>query len=470
MEISISFNHAVFALIIAVYLGGLILALMSVFESRTPQGTMAWMLSLTFIPFISIPIFLLCGKRKIDDYQMLDNELIEIKNLSDASVSSFKEDKRFLDPDKLIFEERSPFLKGNSIDLLVNGDEIFPEMISSIKLAKKYIFLQMYIFRTDEIGSLIIDSLIQKSLEGVEVYILYEKIRINMSEKHLRDMRKSGIHLGEFSPIKINKLQFNFRNHRKLLIIDGVIGFFGGINIGDDYLGRYPHIGFWRDSNLKISGPILNLAQFDFIKDWRFSQKYPITVDLNFCNKSFGESRILFLSTSPDEERPINLLQHIELILMAKKRLWIANPYVIPPQGLIDALTIASMKGVDVRIIIPKNNDSRLVSLAMEFQSELLVTSGIKLYKFTPGMMHQKIILVDDKLAMVGTSNLDFRSMLVNFENTIITDDQELIKNLDLCFREDFKKSQELDDTYFSSFTIYRRLAARLVNSVAPIL
>jgi cardiolipin synthase len=253
------------------------------------------------------------------------------------------------------------------------------------------------------------------------------------------------------------------------LIIDGEYGFFGGINIGDDYLGRYPDIGYWRDTNVRVRGPAVSLAQIDFIKDWMFSQKEEIAIHFNKpCVQ--GHSDVLLLNSGPAEDRPLNLLNHIEIINSSRKRLWIANPYIVPPQGILDALFIAVIRGVDVRIIIPEKSDNGFVALAMEVYVERLIKAGVRVYKYLKGMLHQKVILLDDTLAVIGSSNIDFRSMYINFENSIVTDDPEFIMNLDLAIRKDFEHSKRVELFDYTEASFKHKLATHLANSVAPIL
>ena len=467
--VSFHFDFISVTIIIIFYLAGFILALNAVFQSRTPQGTMAWILALLCIPFLAVPIFLLFGKKKIEDYDHYENGLTDIRRKIESALSEFKMLKDTASLRYILSNSNLSFRKGNSLSLLFDGQETFEEMLSSIKKAKKYIFLQMYIFRTDKIGTVFADELRAKASQGVKIYILYERLGIHMSKKVLRDMKSSGIFLGVFSPIRLNKLQLNFRNHRKLLIIDGETGFFGGINIGDDYLGRYPEIGYWRDTNIRIRGPTVGLSQIDFIKDWKYSQNEEITCDI-LGPFSCGDSDVLLLNSGPAEERPLNLLQHIGLINSARGRLWIANPYIIPPQGIMDALFIAAIRGVDIRLLVPEKSDNRFVALAMEIYLERLLKAGIRVFKYSRGMMHQKVILVDDNLAVIGSSNLDFRSMHINFENSIVIDDMTIIKELDLALRQDFDFSVELDISEFKLMSFGRRLATHLANSVAPIL
>lgn len=467
--ISIHFDYISAGIIIILYVAGFILAMNAIFQSRTPQGTMAWFLALTCIPFIAVPAFLLFGKKRIEDYDQYEQQLTEIRKTIETNIAGYKLDKRTPGIEKFLNNTNIDFIKGNSLHLLLDGKETFQEMLEGIKSAKHYILLQMYIFRTDKIGTAFAEVLKRKAREGVKVFVLYERLGIRMKKSVLWDMKKNGVMLGEFSPIRFNKLQMNFRNHRKLLLIDGKTGFFGGINIGDDYLGRYPDIGYWRDTNVKVEGPVVSLAQIDFCKDWKFSQKEPIELDFAIPEKK-GESDVLLLNSGPSEERPFNLLHHIEIINSAKKRLWIANPYIVPPQGILDALFIAAIRGVDVRIVIPARSDNKFVALAMEVYVERLVKSGIRVYKFCKGMLHQKVILLDDSIAVIGSSNIDFRSMYINFENSIITDDPSFIKDLDLALRKDFEASKEIMELDFKLSPFRHRLATHLANSVAPIL
>jgi cardiolipin synthase len=456
-------------IILIFYVAGIFLAIHAAFQSRTPQGTMAWILALICLPFLSVPAFIFFGKRKIEDYDHVDEDLILMRNRLDLETSPYKATNESFILKKIDILSNVSTLRGNSLKLLLDGEETFKEMLYAIEGAKKYILLQMYIFRTDRIGMVFADALKDKALSGIKVYVLFERLGIRMSRRVLREMEKAGIELGEFTPIRLNKLQMNFRNHRKLLIVDGEMSFFGGINIGDDYLGRYPSIGFWRDSNVLVSGPIVNLAEIDFIKDWNFSQVKKMSLEVS-CVYEKGDSNVLLVNSSPSEKKPHNLLLHLEIINSAKKRIWLANPYIVPPQGLIDALILSHLKGVEIRVLIPFKSDNQFVSLAMNVYVQKLVEAGIRVFRYGQGMMHQKVILVDSEIAVIGSSNFDFRSMHINFENTIITDDHEFIKNLDFALRNDFNLAREIACTEFERLPFSYKLASHLANSFAPIL
>lgn len=462
--ISFHFDYIMSLFITITYLTGWFCAFLSVFQARSPQGTMAWILVLCLLPFIGIPLFLLVGKKKLDNYDRFEPDISQMRKISDIDINKFIEPKSEL----RIFDNKY-LVSGHEVSLLINGRNTFFEMLREIKKSKNYIFLQMYIFRTDKIGALFAEALIRKAKQGISIYILYERLGIKMSKQILRKMKAHGINLGEFSPIRLNKLQFNFRNHRKLLLIDGQIAFYGGINIGDDYLGRYPEIGHWRDTNIKVSGPVVGQSQLEFYKDWLFSQNLKMELKLIFPKKVGNDSVVLF-NSGPSEEYSKNLFYHIEMISIAEKRLWIANPYFIPPPGIMDALAMASSRGVDVRIILPAKSDNPVIDYAAHIYIERLLKLGIRIFKYTKGMMHQKLMLIDDNFAVIGSSNLDYRSMFINFENMILTNQKEVLKDLDLATRDDFDDSVEVDILEFKKMSLLRKFLNHLANSAAPIL
>lgn len=467
--VSIHFDYTSFAIIVILYLAGFALAMNATFQSRTPQGTMAWMIALIFVPFIAVPMFLLFGKKRIENYDQYEDEIIDYRKKIETSVADYKSQNYDLPIERFLSHTNVDFLKGNKLKLLLNGPETFDEMLDEIRNAEKYILLQMYIFRTDKIGKKFAKCLREKAQQGVKVYVLYERLGIRMSKGVLGLMKEAGVKLGEFSPIRLNKLQVNFRNHRKLLIIDGKTAFFGGINIGDDYMGRYPSIGHWRDTNVKIQGPSVTVAHIDFIKDWKFSQSEEIDFEISTPEVK-GNSNVLVINSGPAEERPLNLLQHIEIINSAKKRIWIANPYIVPPQGVMDALLIACIRGVDVRILVPAKSDNPLVAKAMDVYLERLVKSGVRVFKYQKGMLHQKVMILDDHIAVIGSSNIDFRSMYINFENAIVTDDSEFVKELEFAIRKDLDSSREMRRSDYTNIPFQEKLVAHMANSIAPIL
>jgi len=439
-----------------IYFSGIVLALSALFQSRTPQGATAWFLGLVGFPFIAIPLYIAFGRRRFSElrplplnHQMLWPFFIETQL---ESKTSSKEN---------LFIE-------SEIKLLIDGHEIYSSMLSDIANAKSYIILQVYIFRTDETGKMFAEALRKKSLEGVKVYLLYEKVLIRMSQDVLNEMKKAGVKLGNFKPFQRNKWHLNFRNHRKILIIDGTAGFFGGLNIGDDYVGKYPRLGHWRDTNVRITGSSLLSAIEAFEHDWYSSQGFKC--DLPLFPALENKRRNFIFATGPIDEKPFCLLHHIALINLAKKRLWIANPYIVPPQSLMDALSMAALRGVDVRILVPNKTDNPFIGAVDEIYYERLMEYGVKIFRYNAGFLHQKVMLIDSKIGVVGSANLDFRSMYINFEVTTISIDEGFIKSMQTMLLKDFLCSREIFMKDITSKNWLTKVYQRGVNLLAPVL
>jgi cardiolipin synthase len=448
---------------IMVYGLGLYLAINALFQSRTPQGATAWFLGLIGFPYLAIPLFIIFGRRRYHDeskepsFDLPDTDTIQHRK------DSLAEFERFLK------HTGSSFTGKNTIDLLVDGELIYNTMLEEIDKAEEYILLQVYIFRTDGTGKRFAEALSRKAKAGVKVYLLYEKVLISMSEKVLQNMQSAGVNLGLFKPFKRNKWHLNFRNHRKILVVDGRVGFFGGLNIGDDYVGKYPEIGDWRDTNVKICGPALLPAQRAFAKDWLSSQGNEADIDW----KSYpceGKANVLLFSSGPVEEKPLCLLHHIALVDLATKRLWIANPYIVPPQSLMDALAMAALRGVDVRILVPKKNDNPFIVAVADIYYERLIAYGVRILSYETGFLHQKVMLIDDVLGVVGSANLDFRSMYINFEVTTVSSDQVFIQDMEDMLLKDFSNSREMSLSDFKNKSLIKKISERTVNLLAPVL
>ena len=450
-------------LIIGSHVLGLLLALNALFQSRTPQGALAWFIGLVGFPLIAIPIFILCGRRRYHEEK--PGEAITFPRYDEVEHRSehLGEFEKFLNHTGFYFTGK------NKIDLLIDAAQIYPAMFRELNAAKEYIILQVFIFRTDETGRKFAEILIRKAREGVKVYVLYEKVLIKMDKTLLDEMHDAGIHTGLFKPFTRNKWHLNFRNHRKIMIIDGRVGFFGGINIGDDYVGKYPKIGHWRDTNVRIEGPSLIPAQMAFCKDWLGSQGSAPKIEWKH-GPSDGDANVLIFSSGPIEEKPFCLLHHIALIELARKRLWIANPYIVPPQSLIDALAMAALRGVDVRILVPSYSDNFLIMAVADIYYQRLMDYGVKIYKYKTGFLHQKVMLVDDILGVVGSANLDFRSMYINFEITTVSSDSAYIESLITMLENDLKNSEVVTLESFRRKSLAEKIVERTANLLAPIL
>ncbi|MFL5784188.1 MAG: cardiolipin synthase [Bacteriovoracaceae bacterium] len=448
---------------ICAHLLGLYLALNALFQSRTPQGALAWFVGLVGFPYLGIPLFVVFGRRRYHEENNVRPPEFPKYDVVKHRHEPLGEFEKFLQHTGFYFTGR------NSIDLLIDADEIYPAMFRDLENAKEYILLQVFIFRTDETGRKFADILMRKAREGVKVYVLYEKVLIKMDKNLLEEMREAGVHLGLFKPFTRNKWHLQFRNHRKILVIDGKCGFFGGINIGDDYVGKYPNIGHWRDTNVRIEGPALIPAQTAFCFDWQGSQGSAPDVEWKH-GPSEGEANVLIFSSGPIEEKPFCLLHHMALIELARKRLWIANPYIVPPQSLMDALAMAALHGVDVRILVPSYSDNFLIMGVADIYYERLMDYGVKIYKYKNGFLHEKVMVVDDLLGVVGSANLDFRSMYINFEITTVCSDPKFIDSLTKMLERDLRDSELLTKESFRKKTLPKKVLERATNLLAPVL
>jgi len=464
---SLHLGQTTLILLFVAYAAGMVAAVIALFQSRTPQGAAAWIVSLIFFPFLSIPLFILFGKRRLKKYA--DFNVLPHYPIKPNCLQEYEE-KSPEDPlTKFFCSSEHPQLKGHKLKLLVDGRKIFPEMLDDIDQAKEFILLQMFLIRSDDIGNEFFMKLALKASQGVKVYVLYENIAVSITKESMELLKKSGVHLGKYNPMKNSMLLANFRNHKKLLIIDNEVGYWGGVNIGNDYLGLYKEIGHWRDTNVRVEGPALMIGKKSFAKDWEWSQKSRIEINWDVPSPR-GDSSVFILNSDPSTDRTINLLQHIEMINQSTKKVWIANPYIVPPQGLMDALLIACIRGVEIRILVPGKSDNPLVSSACEVYYERLLKAGVRIYRFNKGMMHQKIMLSDDKIAMIGSSNFDFRSMYINFENGLITTDEDFVLQVEEMLAMDFRNSTQLTVSEFRNKKFSEKLTSRFCNVLAPIL
>ncbi len=449
---------------ICAHLLGLYLAFNALFQSRTPQGALAWFVGLVGFPYLAIPLFIVFGRRRYHEEKQGEKKLTFPKyDVVEHKREPLGEFEKFLNHTGFNFTGK------NKIDLLVDADQIYPSMFEALNAAKEYIILQVFIFRTDDTGRKFADILIKKAREGIKVYVLYEKVLIKMDKNLLDEMHEAGIHTGLFKPFTRNMLHLNFRNHRKIMIIDGKVGFFGGINIGDDYVGKYPKIGHWRDTNVRIEGPSLIPGQMAFCNDWLGSQGSAPNIDWKH-GPSDGDANVLVFTSGPIEEKPFCLLHHIALIDLARTKLWIANPYIVPPQSLIDALAMAALRGVDVRILVPSYSDNFLIMAVADIYYERLMSYGVKIYKYKAGFLHQKVMLVDDLLGVVGSANLDYRSMYINFEITTVCSDADFVESLSKMLESDLKNTELVTIESIRGKSLPKKILERSVNLIAPVL
>ena len=341
-----------------------------------------------------------------------------------------------------------PYLNGNSVELLIDGHDTFDSIIEGIDAAKNYILFQFFIVKDDKIGSRIKDHLVAKSKEGVKVYFLYDEIGSHeLTTSYKNELRTAGAEVYNFHTQKgiRNRFQINFRNHRKIVIVDGKRCWIGGHNVGDEYLGRYPEFGHWRDTHMKIEGPATLAAQVSFVEDWYWAtDNYPRDLSWTPTPAENSDKVVLIVPSGPADTLETATLMFHHAINSAKERLWIASPYFVPDDAILSALQLAGLRGVDVRILIPEKADHLMVYLAAFSYFQDVSHTGVRFFRYTDGFLHQKVMLIDDRLATIGTANFDNRSFRLNFEITAAVADESFVIEIEQMFEDDFAHSYEM--------------------------
>lgn len=448
-------------------------ALMTV---RTSQGTIAWIVSLLAVPWIAIPAYWFAGRSRFSGY-------VRARRGEDAKLRKLAEDlhRRLrhyeIKPDDAFgraaeFLGGLPFTRGNELSLLIDGEETFESIFKAIESAEHYLLVNFYIIKHDRVGARFQQALIDRAKAGVRVYFLYDEFGSNkLSRAYLKELDAAGIAHRSFGSNRHwwSRLQINFRNHRKIVVVDGKEAFIGGINVGDEYLGRDRKFGAWRDTHLKLRGPAVQAVQLVFLEDWNWAANE--VPDLHWSGQAETADQIAaIIPTGPADPLDSWQLVVAEAANTARERLWIASPYFVPDGGVLTALQTAAIRGVDVRILIPEKADHRLVWLAAFTYFEQTIPVGVKIHRYTRGFLHQKVMLVDDRLACVGTANLDNRSFRLNFEISALSPDPAFVDEVAHMLEIDFDHSREVRVEDFTARSFPFRLACRAARLTAPVL
>lgn len=466
-------------IVAAFEIAGIVSAVVAIMSTRTSQGAVAWAVSLVTFPFLSVPLYWVFGRNKFQGYVLARQEQLEVVNDALAETTAELREQareRGVDGGQLRSAERLarvPASANNRSQLLIDGEATFASIFAGIDEAEHYILVQFYIIRDDEIGRQLKDRLIARAKEGVRVYFLYDEIgSFRLSASYLDELGAAGVDARPFNTRKgaVNRLQLNFRNHRKIVVVDGRTCWIGGHNVGDEYLGRDPKFPNWRDTHVRIEGPATLAAQVSFVEDWQWASD-SIPADLNWQPISVGgDCALLIAPSGPADELETASLLHTQVINDARERLWIASPYFVPDHATIAALQLACLRGVDVRIIVPDKSDNLLVTLASYIYFETIAPAGAKFFRYTDGFLHQKVFLADDRVAGVGTANFDNRSFRLNFEISTLGGGPAYIAEVEKMFDMDFARSEPMPPDAYTSKPLWFRFAARVSRLTSPIL
>ncbi|PLS15458.1 cardiolipin synthase [Bacillus sp. M6-12] len=399
-------------------------------ENRHPTQTLTWLIVFGAFPLLGFIFYFLFGKnfRKEKMFRkkyFLDKQaFLSIegeRDVSEEKISGMGEHQKNL----FRLAQRlgqSPISFATETKVLTNGDETFSHILEELKKAKHHIHLEYYIVRDDQIGRDIKEVLIERARSGVKVRFLYDAVGAwTLTKQYINDLRNAGVEIVAFGPVRLPFLnnKFNFRNHRKIIVIDCAVGFVGGLNVGDEYLGRNKQYGFWRDTHLMAKGEAVRTLQLIFLQDWYYSTDHSFLTD-EYLSPSVpiehNHGGVQMIAGGPDNEWSVIKSIFFSMITSARESVWIASPYFIPDEDIFQALKVTALSGVDVRLLVPHNPDKRIVFHASRSYFPELLEAGVRIFEYKEGFMHSKIIIVDNELASIGTSNMDMRSFHLNFE------------------------------------------------------
>ncbi len=464
--------------VFVLHLLGLAAAIHAVMTARTSQGAIAWSLLLVFFPYITLPAYGLVGRGKFQGYVKArragDSQIDHLARALEKKMRLFRVRDEDLHPKYAALEELAemPFTSHNDAELLINGRAAFEAMFRGMEAAQDYIIVQFFIIRDDTIGRELKALLERKSRAGVRVYVLYDEIGCyQLPRAYRRELAEAGVIVLPFRTSKglRNRFQINFRNHRKIVVVDGHTAYVGGLNVGDEYLGRHPKLGPWRDTHVEVKGPVVQAIQFTFLEDWFWATGDVPELDWTPYPAADENETALVLASDPSDILETCGLFFMHAINVAQERIWIATPYFVPDTALIYALQLAALRGVDVRIMLPNRPDHLLVYLSAFSYIAEAEPAGVKFYRYQPGFMHHKVILVDDDLAAVGTANFDNRSIRLNFELMLIFADKSFAATVCEMLEADFAQCRLATAEEFASRSYWFHFAVRLARLMAPI-
>ncbi len=463
----------------AFYLAGVLAAIDAVMNTRTAQGAIAWGVSLVSVPFVAVPAYLVFGRSKFDGMsvayeqrkQEIDSLVRQVReNLRPWTLGDTASGGTFRAIQRLCGMELT---HGNRAELLVDGQATFDSIIDGIAHAERYVLVQFYMFHDDGLGRRMQQALIERARAGVRVYMLYDEVGSKgLSKAYVDALRGAGVEVTSFRPTQGagNRFQLNFRNHRKMVVVDGVTGWVGGHNVGDEYLGLDPEFTPWRDTHVRLEGPVVLQLQATILADWYWATR--TIPELNWAPRasSTADVHAMIVPSSPSQKLETAGLLFVTALQSARHRIWISAPYFVPDEAVMKALQLAALRGVDVRIITTGKGDSQAVYLAAFHYIHALRGLGIRFYAYRPGFLHEKVMLVDDDVSTVGTANFDNRSFRLNFEVTALIVDPDFGRRMAAMFEQDFAHAEPIDPDDFERRPFWWRLGVNLSRLASPVL
>ncbi|MFV3305022.1 cardiolipin synthase [Pseudomonas sp. NY15181] len=467
--------------LVLIQLLGIVAAVHAVLTVRTAQGAIAWATSLVFMPLLTLLPYLVFGRSRFDAYIGARRQANEEMHVAAAELDwrpwveealAARQYDGYKGLKAMVGLARMPTLANNHVRLLVNGKASFEAMFEAISAAKKVVLVQFFIIRDDALGQRLAQLLLERAANGVDVFLLYDGIGSHaLPGRYVEKLRNGGVQVHAFSTGSgmINRFQVNFRNHRKIVVVDGVRGFVGGHNVGVEYLGEKPPLSPWRDTHIELRGPAVACLQECFAEDWYWASH---TLPTLILPKAYEDSGMLcqVVPSGPADPQETCSLFFVEAINAAVERIWITTPYFVPDEAVAAALRLAVLRGVDVRILLPSRPDHKTVYAASSLYALDAVRAGLRIFRYQPGFLHQKVVLIDHDTAAVGSANLDNRSFRLNFEIMVVTVDEGFAQEVEHMLEADFEQSVEMTLDDRKRLHRLQQLGMRVARLVSPIL
>jgi len=465
-----------------------------IYDTDSVAKALGFILLVLLLPFFGLGIYLMIGL----DYRR--SRVYEEKLGNDLSLYATVNKQVFEDADQVFHNQESgiehnkklvnllanqiesPLTRNNEVTVLNNGEAKFPEVLKTLRSAKDHIHLEYYTYQSDEIGQQIEAVLIKKAKEGIKVRFIYDDVGSrSIRKKTVRRLREAGVKAYPFYEVKFWALgRANYRNHRKIIVVDGLTVFIGGINVSDDYINKKKEASsdkklFWRDSHLKIRGAAAYYLQFIFLTDWNFCSEECLEPSPNLFpniekDKPFGDKLVQIAASGPDSKTAT--IQHslLQAIHLADEEVLITTPYFIPGESLMDALIIASYSGIDIKLLVPQKSDSRMVDAAAASYFDPLLDAGIEIYQYKKGFIHSKTAVMDGEIGIIGTANMDIRSFDLNFEVNAVIYDAAVSAKIREDFFSDLKSAEKIDPEEWKKRTKFKKFGQRVARLFSPIL
>lgn len=451
---------------------------------KEATSALAWCLVVFFLPFVGTLFFLIFGYQHV--HRPLDRKRRHRRRFAsthaDGGGRVAAETPRDVVPDNswqgmAHLAQRLgafPASDGNAVTFYHDGRLAFDDLLEAVAAARYHVHLEYFIIQPDDSGGRLLGLLTDKARQGVEVRVLYDAMGSRRLHRwRLRGLVAAGGRCSMFLPLNLlrRRIQVNMRDHRKIAVVDGRVAFTGGLNIGDEYLGRDARFGYWRDTHLRVRGPAVASLQKVFAEDWDFAASEDLRAEAYFPGPDRpGPHRVQVVASGPDRE--LNGIREVYFaaVQRARKRLWIASPYFVPDAGLRDVLCMAGYEGVDVRLLCQYHPDKWIPFFAARYHWADALGAGVKVYQYTRGMMHSKVVLADGEWASVGTANLDNRSLHLNFEVNCLLYDRDLVAELEAAFVADLACSVRLDRDVFAQRPFAGRVVENACRLMSPVL